>query len=261
MDFVFVISESRFICNRENLFYNSYMPTIKVKDIMMYYEIHGKGEPVVLIGGLANDVTDYTRTTIVATLAKKYKVIIFDNRGAGRSDKPDIQYSITMMADDAAGLLEKLEIKKAYLIGVSMGGRIALDLTIRYPQLVKKLILVSTAARVVNTFRRVILLGLLARISGFGIFKSPYQQPRYAFLRQKKASSSYNGIALLHKIRVPTLIMQGKKDSLVPLRLAEELHNGIRNSQLLLFEGGHAFFFFKPEQFTDAVFAFLQSGK
>ncbi len=115
------------------------MPVIKVNDINLYYEVYGKGEPIVLIGGLANDLTDYTRTPIVSTLAKKYQVIVFDNRGAGRSDKPDVSYSIEMMADDTADLLKKLGIKNANIVGVSMGGRIALDLTLRHPQLVRNL--------------------------------------------------------------------------------------------------------------------------
>lgn len=237
------------------------MPTVKVNDITMYYEIHGRGESVVLIGGLANEVTDYIRVGIVETLSKKYQVIVFDNRGVGRSDKPDIPYSIEMMADDTAGLLQKLGIKIAYIIGVSMGGRIALDLTLRYPKLVRKLILVSTAARITNSFKRMLLLGLASRIKGFGVYKSEYPQPRYAFMRQKKASSEYNCVDRLSEITAPTLILQGNKDSLVSRRLVEELHEGIKNSKLLLFDGGHAFLFFKPEVFTDAVFEFLKTGK
>ena len=237
------------------------MPAVKVNDINIYYEVYGEGEPIVLIGGLANDLTDYTRIPIITTLARKYRVIVFDNRGVGRSDKPDIPYSIEMMADDTAGLLKKLGIKDTNIVGVSMGGRIALDLAIRYPKIVKKLILVSTSARIIKSLRRLILFGVLSRIFGFNVFKSEHPQPRYAFMRQEKASSSYNCVKRLSEIAAPTIILQGKKDSLVPLKLAEELHHGITNSKFLLFDGGHAFLFFKPKEFTDAVFDFLKAGK
>ena len=69
--------------------------------------------------------------------SKRRRVIAFDNRGAGRTDKPDIPYTIEMMADDAAGLLRTLEVKRADVLGVSMGGRIAMDMAMRYPEMVR----------------------------------------------------------------------------------------------------------------------------
>ena len=79
------------------------MPYIKVNDIQMYYEIHGDGDPLVLIVGLGTDISEWDG--IIRWLAQKYKVLAFDNRGAGRTDKPDTQYSIEMMANDTAGRL------------------------------------------------------------------------------------------------------------------------------------------------------------
>ena len=120
------------------------MPTVRVNDIDMYYEIHGEGEPVVLIAGLNSDHTLYQKLGIIPRLAERYKVVAFDNRGVGQSGKPDIPYSIEMMADDTAGLLHALGIEQAHLLGTSMGGRIATALALRHPQQVKSLILVST---------------------------------------------------------------------------------------------------------------------
>src|SRR5579863_2495968 len=105
------------------------MPTIKVNDLTMYYEIHGDGEPLVLIPGLRTDVSEYQR--IIALLSAQNKVVALDNRGAGRTDKPDSPYSIELMADDTAGLLNALGIQSAHILGVSMGGRIAVALTLR----------------------------------------------------------------------------------------------------------------------------------
>jgi len=72
----------------------------------MYYEIHGDGEPLLLIVGLATDISEWDG--IIHWLAKKYQVLAFDNRGAGRTDKPDTHYSIEMMADDTVGLMQTL---------------------------------------------------------------------------------------------------------------------------------------------------------
>ena len=231
------------------------MPIIQVNDIQMYYEIHGEGEPLVLIGGLANDSTDYTdRVKIVSELSREYKVIVFDNRGVGRTDKPDIPYSITMMAGDTAGLMQAIGIQQAHIIGVSMGGRIALELTFEHPEMVKKLVLVSTAARTISTWQRRLLFTILPRIP---IFKGKYPQPNYAFERQREASSSYNCTNRLSELHTPTLILHGKKDKLAPYSLAEEMHNLIPGSTMITFDGGHIFLFFKQQEFVDAVLDFL----
>jgi 3-oxoadipate enol-lactonase len=84
------------------------MPTVKVNNINIYYEIHGEGEPLVLTGGLSIDIT--ALESVIGTLAQNYRVIAFDNRGAGRTDKPDIPYSIAMMADDTVGLLKAIGV-------------------------------------------------------------------------------------------------------------------------------------------------------
>jgi pimeloyl-ACP methyl ester carboxylesterase len=120
------------------------LPTVAVNGITIYYEIHGEGEPLVLIAGLATDQTPYKR--LIRELAKRARVIAFDNRGVGRTDKPDLPYSIDMLADDTSGLLTALGIDRANVLGISMGGRIALALAFRHPEQVKSLILVSTAA-------------------------------------------------------------------------------------------------------------------
>jgi pimeloyl-ACP methyl ester carboxylesterase len=99
------------------------MPTVKVGDINMYYEIHGQGEPLLLIMGLGSDLTGWMFQT--PEFSKRYAVIAFDNRGVGRTDAPDMPYSVRMMADDAIGLMDVLGIDKAHILGLSMGGFIA----------------------------------------------------------------------------------------------------------------------------------------
>ena len=230
----------------------SHRMQIKVNDIRVYYEIRGEGEPLVLINGLANDITD--NEAIIATLSTRYRVVAFDNRGAGRTDKPHTPYSIEMMAGDARALMQAVDIDQAYVLGLSMGGRIALELALQRPTMVKKLVLVSTAARVVQTWQRSLLMNTLPRIP---MFKGKYPQPYYAFARQREASASYNCTDRLPELRAPTLIMHGKKDGLTPYRLAEEMQARIPGAKLLPFDGGHLFLYFKQKEFTDAVFDFL----
>ena len=229
------------------------MPYVEVNDIQMYYEIHGDGEPLVLIVGLATDISEWDG--IIRWLAQKYKVLAFDNRGAGRTDKPDTPYSIEMMAEDTAGLMQTLGIQQAHLLGISMGGRIALALAFLHSERVKKLVLVSTSARSIKNWRRY-FFGML---SNAPIFRSKYPQPHYAFMRQRQASFVYNCTDKLHELHIPTVIMHGEKDKIVPYTLAEEMHTGIKGSKMLTFAGGHLFFFMKErQQFLDAIAEYVK---
>jgi len=212
------------------------MAYIKVNDIQMYYEIHGEGEPLVFILGLGTDVSEWGG--FIRWFAEKYRVLAFDNRGVGRTDKPDVVYSIEMMADDTAELMQKLGFQRAYVIGISLGGRIGLSLSLRHAKIVKKLVLVSTSARVVKNWRRS-FYGLL---SSAPVFRSKYPQPHYAFQRQMQASTDFNCTDQLPVLHVPTLIMHGRNDKSVPCYLAGEMQAGIRGSKILTFNGGHLFF-------------------
>jgi len=126
------------------------MPTIKVNDINMYYEIHGQGEPLLLIMGMGADLSVWGDN--IQWLAEKYQVIAFDNRGAGRTDKPDIPYSIEMMAEDTIGLMDWLNIKRAHIIGASMGSLIAQRIAAYHSERVKSLILYVSFARIARGF-------------------------------------------------------------------------------------------------------------
>ncbi|MFC1948371.1 alpha/beta fold hydrolase [Chloroflexota bacterium] len=118
------------------------MPYAKVDDINMYYEVHGDGEPLVFINACGTSVEFFYR--YIPVYSSEYKLILFDNRGAGRSDVPDSPYNMEMMADDVAGLLDAIEIASAHIRGISLGGMIAQHLVLRHPKKVKSLILAST---------------------------------------------------------------------------------------------------------------------
>jgi pimeloyl-ACP methyl ester carboxylesterase len=228
---------------------------MRVNDIEMYYEIHGAGAPLVLIGGLNSDHMLFR--TFISPLAARYRVIVFDNRGVGQSGKPDIPYTIEMMADDTAGLLAALGIEQAHILGVSMGGRIAVALTLQHPQLVKSLILVSTGVKRLKdepmtwARRRVDLMLRLPWIRK----GTPY----YAVIRQRDASRNYDAMDRLSEIHAPTLILHGRQDKSALLPLAEAMQQGIPGAKMQTFPGGHLFFIFRQQPFLAAVTDFLDA--
>ena len=231
------------------------MPTVKVNDINMYYEVSGEGEPLVLIAGLGTDLTVYER--VIGCLSKKFRVLAFDNRGVGRTDKPDIPYSIEMMADDTAALMNAAGFRKAHVLGISMGGRVAMALALQHPEMVRSLVLASTFARKrVTTVRSYLLFNVIRRLS-FRRASRKYPQPEYAFQRQFQASGSFDGIDKLDRISVPALILQGTSDKIAPLSQAEEMHERIKGSKMITFPGGHIFFMMRLEQFCSAITDFL----
>jgi 3-oxoadipate enol-lactonase len=102
------------------------VPPIAVNDVELYYESHGSGVPLVLLGGLGLDVSEMGM--LIGPLADRFRVIAVDNRGAGRSAKPPGPYSIEQMAADVTGLMDRLDLPRTHLLGMSMGGRIAMAL-------------------------------------------------------------------------------------------------------------------------------------
>ncbi len=118
------------------------MPYQELGNIKLYYEVHGQGTPLVMIRGLGSNLDHWYAQA--PTFAQYYKVIMFDNRGIARSSDPGGDYTVPIMAVDTLGLMDALELQKAYVMGLSMGGMIAQELAINYPDRIKGLILVCT---------------------------------------------------------------------------------------------------------------------
>jgi pimeloyl-ACP methyl ester carboxylesterase len=121
------------------------MPKTNVGNVELYYEDHGSGDPLLLIMGLGADANGWMFQ--VPELSKHYRTIVFDNRGVGRSDKPAGPYSIAQMADEAVGLLDILEIERAHVCGISMGGMISQEVALKHPKRLRSLILGCTYAK------------------------------------------------------------------------------------------------------------------
>ncbi|MCH8029339.1 MAG: alpha/beta fold hydrolase [Candidatus Dadabacteria bacterium] len=260
------------------------MPFAKVNGITMYYEVHGKGEPVVLIGGLGSQTQSWA--TQVPLYSRHFKVVVLDNRGAGKTDKPDEPYSIEQMADDTAALIEHLGIESARVAGKSMGGMIGQWLAIKHPEKVSKLVLGCTCASRDEVGDEILRLGReTAAKLGFGsvwmcalfwgytreyiernlssiknamsmIRESPEAVAGY--LRQNRACQRHDTSELVGGISCPTLIMLGERDLIVAPRRSRELSRLIPGSRLVEFEGvGHGFWREKQSEVDDIVLDFL----
>ena len=267
------------------------MPQVEVNGIRINYEIHGSGEPVVLIGGLGADTFLWFRQ--VPELSQRFQLILFDNRGAGQSDKPDEPYSIPMFAADTVGLMRALGLDRAHVLGASLGGLIAQELALTYPSMVDRLVLVCTSVAGRQSVRPslwslVSLLPALTRTGNpeadtrrsFAVFTSrrwrkanaelvdrfvawrvAHPQPRYAFGRQRGALRGFTTADRVAGIAAPTLIVHGDSDRVVPVGNARLLAERIPDSRLVVLEdSGHACCVDQAEAFNRVVIDFLAGG-
>ncbi len=262
------------------------MPHIDVNGIRMYYEIHGQGDPLFLIMGLRRNAEWWYRQT--PFLSEHFKVIAFDNRGAGRSDKQKMDYSIRLFADDTAALMEALKIKKANVLGISMGGYIAQELAINYPDKVRRLILGCTSCggkravlmsqeikkkfeavegltpeEILNNnmdiyFSDEFIQEHPEKIEEFMEISFRHPQPPEFFDRQFAACLKHDTADRLHIISVPTLIMAGDDDPLVPSENSQILKDLMPAAELFFFPGlRHCFFIEAATAFNEKAVAFF----
>jgi pimeloyl-ACP methyl ester carboxylesterase len=235
------------------------MPYLQVNDIELYYESHGSGDPLVLIGGLGMAVSEI-QPLLKAFSEAGYRVIAADNRGAGRSAKPPGPYTIGQLAADVAGVLLRLGVPRAHVLGISMGGRVALALSLNHPKLVDHLVLVSTGPRAARRRWRV-RLGMA--VSRLPVLRGRSPQPRHALRAQFQASGRFDCTARLGEITQPTLIVHGRRDRIAPLALAEQAHAAIPGARLALLNGGHLISVLphRQQQFITMVLGFLPPSK
>lgn len=253
------------------------MPYVTVDGLRMYYRLLGQGPPLVMIMGLSGDLAWWN--PLVRELEEDYQILLFDNRGAGRTDKPEEKYTIPLFAHDTVRLMDALGMSKAHVFGVSLGGMIAQELALGCPDRVDRLVLGCTHAGGEGfitpdlealqplTLKRgespegvarqniEILFGptyrkehpevVEAMIEGY-LANPPYRKP---FVQQFFAALGHNCYDRLPAIRAPTLVLTGDADVLVPPENAEVLRSRIPASRLVCLPGaGHAFFVENPEE-------------
>jgi len=253
------------------------MPFCRVGDLQMHYRIVGEGPPLVLIMGLSGDLTWWE--PLVKELEGDFRLVLFDNRGAGLSDVPEGKYSIPMFANDTAGLMACLGIPRAHVFGVSMGGMIAQEFVLRYPDRVDRLVLGCThtggegftmpSAEAVQkmTLTRGKSPEEIARQTLSILFAPGFMQKnpetieamvrrfvdnhtaRKPITQQFWAAMGHNCHERLPTIRKPTLLVTGAQDVLIPPRNTETLHARIPGSRLAYVEDtGHVFFIEAPKR-------------
>jgi pimeloyl-ACP methyl ester carboxylesterase len=229
------------------------MPLLAVNGIELYYESHGSGSPLVLIGGLGLAVSEIQ--PLIRALSAGCRVIALDNRGAGGSSKPQGPYTVEQMAQDVVELMARLGLPRAHVLGISMGGRIAMTLALDQPELVDHLVLVSTGPRTGGRGR--VRLGMA--VSRLPVLRGKDPQPRHALRAQFEASSHFDCTGRLAGMTRPTLIVHGRSDRVAPVSLAEEMHARIPGSRLVLAPGGHLIALLpqRRDQFVAAVREFL----
>ncbi len=262
------------------------MPKVKVGDINMYYEIHGEGEPLVLIPGMGANVERAFMD--IPVFSRVYKVVAFDPRGAGRTDAPAIPYTIKMMADDLAGLLDVINIESAHIHGSSMGGMIAQELALHYADRVRSLILACTGFGWVHgvpaneplqsVVKRMQSLPMEERImerlrlnmSQEFIDNNPELIQRLVTkmmehpaspqgqMGQMQADMSFDTYDRLPQIKAPTLVIHGEADRMIPVENARILASRIPGAELVTFKNmGHLFGFEAFEEVKPIILDFL----
>jgi 3-oxoadipate enol-lactonase len=264
------------------------MPKVAANGITMNYEQQGSGEALILIPFLSADHGCYAFQ--VAEYAKHFTCISVDLRGTGESDKPDAAYTTETLADDVAAFMEAIGVRKAHVSGLSLGTAVGMWLAAKHPEKVQSLSLHSGWTKtdafiktVIGGFQTVAkALGNVAEMTVAAMFpwcltpelyaakpeyieslagfvRSRPAQPVAAFLRQADAVIGHDVTAQLGRITAPTQITFGRADQVTSLRFAEPLKSGIRNSELVIFEGcAHAPIYEKVEEFNQRTLEFLR---
>jgi len=264
------------------------MPHANLGDVEIHYKTYGSGPPVLGIMGFALDLRYWAAQ--VPAIAAGNTFIAFDNRGVGRSSRHPAT-SIDQMSDDAVRLLDHLEIEKTIVCGASMGGAIAQRVVLDHPDRVSGLILAITFARPIEYMRR---LGEMARrvVNEIGIEAFVEASllwmfsPRFFEMgadaidqivasmwapgapetpspevvgAQLDAIEKHDVLAELASVSIPTLVIAGQRDVMVPAFASEEIAAAIPGAEFEMFETGHGLMIEEMDRFNARIRAFLDS--
>jgi 3-oxoadipate enol-lactonase len=259
------------------------MPFIENQNAKIYWDEQGQGTPVLLIMGLGYPSQMWHRTRPL--LAERYRTIALDNRGVGRSDVPPGPYPIAVMAADAAAALDAAGVDRAHVYGVSMGGMIAQEFALQYPDRVRSLILGCTAAGGPTAVRAepevtqlLMARGQMtpaeaaeaaipfiydrgtprARIDEDLAVRKDWLPRPEAYINQLMGIIAWEAYSRLEQIKAPTLVIHGEADRLVPPGNGELIAARIPNAKLILIpHASHIFATDQPEAAHRPVLDFL----
>jgi pimeloyl-ACP methyl ester carboxylesterase len=264
------------------------LPQATIGDLKIHWESYGRKEPLLLISGVGGGTWSWEES--IQALSPHFRIIVFDNIGAGRSSMPDRPYTIKEMADHAAAVLDAAEIRRAGVMGLSMGGMIAQELTIRHPDRVRRLVLGCTHCGksrripprpdVIQKFAdnnglspdEIIDKNLMLLVTSQFLKsesdalkrykerqrKAPFQ-PDYALKRQLDAIGGFDACERIHNIQIPTLILTAERDLLVPPENGRLLSIRIPNAMVKSFaDAGHLIYLECLQDFHETVLKFFR---
>ena len=271
------------------------MPRVSVNGVHIQYSVQGQGEPLLLIQGLSAGRRDWFFQ--MRPFRKRFRVVAFDNRGAGRSGKPADFYDIAAMTADTVGLMDALGLESAHILGMSLGSLVAQDLAIRYPERVRKLVLVAPLVAgegesslsdalvkaldlpeppsagvaeyvangfdAIDVFTRVTALSFNRPLASRVVVPLARIHARMTgpqgLKGQMYACATCETLADLHRIRARTLVLAGAGDRVIPPRCSELVASRIPGATLVQIEGGsHAMYLERPRVFNRQVLNFLE---
>jgi 3-oxoadipate enol-lactonase len=248
------------------------VPTAQIGALELYYERAGSGPPLLFISGTGSDLR--TKPNVFdGPLGRSFDTLAYDQRGLGRSSKPEVDYTMADYADDAAGLLDTLGWASAKVVGVSFGGMVAQELVLRHPAKVERLVLACTSpggaggasypfheiqhlkgeARakhlipVSDTRRDAAWAGAnpetYAQLVALGAADPFADEPGRAMgaRRQLEARAGHDTWDRLGQIACPVMIAAGRHDGIALPATQERMASRIPGAQLRFFDGGHLF--------------------
>lgn len=256
-----------------------YMPNIHLSEIDMYYEVLGGGEPLLFLHGLGSSTRDWELQ--IPYFVDRFKVIVCDLRGHGCTSKPSGPYSITQFAKDVAALLSELNIAPVHLVGISMGGMVAFEFAIRFPDSLKSLVIINSypETRIENVkelllaWRRFLLLDVLG-VKRMGAVLASHLFPEQEDLRMKfvkrwaendkrayreslRAIIGWDVEYQINEIKCPTLVVASDADYF-PLEEKQAYVEMMPNAKLVVIENArHAVTAQKSGQFNQILDEFL----
>lgn len=264
------------------------MPAIKVNDISMYYEIHGEGEPLVFVAGFSANNSAWKM--VAQDFAKKYKVILFDNRGCGQSACPDYPYTIDMMAKDVVELCKALNLDRVNMVGNSMGGAIVQSIAYKYPEILIKGVISNSLAKFETKYglvaknlaefinakinRRSIIealtlpwifstnflcqAGMVERLVDI-FLNDPYPTSVIGLKNQWHATDTFDATSWVSKIKVPCLVIAGDDDIITSEKQVVQFAQTIPGAEYYCFkDAGHLPHIEHPKLFSEVVMRFLE---
>jgi pimeloyl-ACP methyl ester carboxylesterase len=261
---------------------------VTVADLNVAYRVIGDGAPLILIMGFGGTM-DIWDPTLLRELAATYRVIVFDNRGMGGTTGPASDFSIEQLADDTAGLLDALGVERAHVLGYSMGGYVAQELALKYPERVNRLVLMGTgcggtegiparpealraltdmSGSIAEVLQRVISVLVPADWSrdhgGYlesVLMRAAAPPDRASLARQERAMDTWRGTCeRLAQLRAPTQVLAGTADEVLAPANALMLVNRIPGAWLAQFpDGGHGMQYQYPGEIAATIRAFLEA--